>query len=65
MRRIWLVTTNDNVRALCVYQRRGRNMAALRRDAVDVARKIKPQIPETGDHGIAIRHEIEFEFYSI
>lgn len=62
MRRIWLVTTNDNVRALRFYQRRGWNMAALHLDAVDEARKIKPQIPATGADGIAIRHEIEFAF---
>jgi ribosomal protein S18 acetylase RimI-like enzyme len=59
--RAWLVTTNDNIRALRFYQRRGWDMAALHRDAVATARRIKPSIPPTGDHDIAIRHEIEFE----
>ncbi|HTQ12491.1 MAG TPA: GNAT family N-acetyltransferase [Rhizomicrobium sp.] len=59
--RAWLVTTNDNIRALRFYQRRGWNMAALHRGAVDEARKLKPEIPATGADGIPIRHEIEFE----
>jgi GNAT superfamily N-acetyltransferase len=62
MRRVCLVTTNDNIRALRFYQRRGWSMAALHLNAIELAREIKPQIPETGDHAIAIRHEIEFEF---
>jgi len=60
--RVWLVTTNENVRALGFYQRYGWDMVALHRDALSVSRKLKPQIPMTGDDGIAIRHEIEFEF---
>lgn len=60
MRRLCLVTTNDNIHALRFYQRRGWSIVGLHLDAVDAARKIKPQIPATGDHGIAIRHEIEF-----
>jgi hypothetical protein len=43
--RLRLVTTNDNIRALRFYQRRGWRMAALHLDAVDAARKIKPEIP--------------------
>jgi len=61
MLRLRLVTTNDNIRALRFYQRRGWRMAALHLDAVDAARKIKPEIPALGDHDIAIHHEIEFE----
>lgn len=60
--RVWLTTTNENIRALRFYQRRGWDMVALHRDALDVSRKLKPQIPLASDGGIAIRHEIEFEF---
>jgi len=60
-RRVWLVTTNDNVRAMGFYQRRGFNMAALHVDAVSEARSLKPEIPARGLDGIPIRHEIEFE----
>jgi RimJ/RimL family protein N-acetyltransferase len=41
-RRIWLVTTNDNTRALQFYQRQGWDVVALHRDAVTAARRIKP-----------------------
>jgi ribosomal protein S18 acetylase RimI-like enzyme len=58
--RIWLITTNANTRAIRFYQRRGFNLAAVRLNAMDEARKIKPQIPLMED-GIPIAHEFEFE----
>ena len=60
--RLCLVTTNDNIRALRFYQRRGWAMSGFYRDAVTAARRLKPEIPLAGDHDIPIRHEIEFEF---
>lgn len=59
--RVWLLTTNDNLRALRFYQRRGFRLAALYPDALTEARRIKPSIPVTGYHGIPIRDEIELE----
>ena len=59
-RRIWLVTTNDNVAALRFYQRRGMDLVALHRDAVTEGRKLKPSIPQEVD-GIRMRHELELE----
>ena len=60
--RLWLVTTNDNVDALRFYQRRGFRLAALRAGAVDQSRaRLKPEIPEVGDHGIPLRDELELE----
>ncbi|MEI9887899.1 MAG: GNAT family N-acetyltransferase [Rhizomicrobium sp.] len=61
VRRIWLVTSNDNIRAIRFYQKRGWDIAALHRDAIVEARRLKPEIPLVGDNGIPIRHEIEFE----
>jgi ribosomal protein S18 acetylase RimI-like enzyme len=59
---LWLVTTNDNVDALRFYQRRGFRLAALNAGAVDDARaRLKPEIPEVGDHGIPIRDELVLE----
>jgi ribosomal protein S18 acetylase RimI-like enzyme len=59
-RRLWLVTTNDNVDALRFYQRRGFRLTALRPDAVtEVRQSLKPEIPLTGAHGIPIRDELE------
>jgi GNAT superfamily N-acetyltransferase len=61
-RRLWLITTNDNVDALRFYQRRGFRLAALRPGAVDDSRaRLKPEIPEVGDHGIALHDELELE----
>jgi ribosomal protein S18 acetylase RimI-like enzyme len=60
-RRVWLITTNDNLPALRLYQRHGFTLAALRPGAVEAARARKPQIPATGHAGIPIRDEIELE----
>ncbi len=60
--RVWLVTTNDNHRALRAYQRHGFDLVALYRGAVDEARRtLKPDIPATGRDGIPLRHELELE----
>ena len=56
-----LTTTNDNLAALRFYQRRGFRIVGIHRDAVAVARRLKPSIPELGEHGIPLRHEIELE----
>jgi ribosomal protein S18 acetylase RimI-like enzyme len=61
-RRLWLVTTNDNLDALRFYQRRGFRIAQVRPGAVDEARKsLKPAIAEVGSFGIPIRDEIVLE----
>jgi len=60
-RRVWLITTNDNTDALRFYQRRGYRLAAVHPGAVDESRRIKPAIPEVGNHGIPLRDEIELE----
>ena len=60
-RRVWLITTNDNTYAIRFYQKRGFDMAAIHRNAINESRKIKPQIPLTGFDKIPILHEIEFE----
>jgi hypothetical protein len=44
--------------ALRFYQRRGFDLAAVHRDAVTEARRLKPSIPPDAD-GIPIRHELE------
>ena len=59
--RMRLITTNDNVDALRFYQKRGWRLVALRPGAIEESRKLKPEIPETGNDGIPIRDEIELE----
>lgn len=60
-RRLWLITTNDNVDALRFYQRRDLELVAVHRGYREVARRLKPSIPLTGEYGIPIRDEIEME----
>ena len=57
--RVVLSTTNDNLRALGFYQRRGFALVQVRSGAVDKSRKLKPGIPTTGMDGIPLRDEIE------
>jgi ribosomal protein S18 acetylase RimI-like enzyme len=58
--RLWLVTTNDNTDAQAFYRATGFSVVAVRRGAVDAARRtLKPSIPVTGHGGVAIRDEIE------
>ncbi len=60
-RRLWLVTTNDNLDALRFYQKRGFRLVAIRPNALEESRRIKPQIPLIGNDGIPLRDEIELE----
>lgn len=61
IKRLWLVTTNDNLEALKFWQKRGYELVTVHRNAIADARRIKPQIPITGLNGITIRDEIELE----
>ena len=61
LRRVVLITTNDNLHALRFYQKRGFDMIRLYHNALDTARRIKPEIPLTSIDGIPLKHEIELE----
>jgi ribosomal protein S18 acetylase RimI-like enzyme len=60
-RRVWLITTNDNLEALSFYQKLGFRLTKLYPNAVENARRIKPTIPKIGNHGIPLRDELELE----
>lgn len=60
-RRLWLVTSNDNLDAIRFYQRRGMRLVGVHVGAVDRARELKPSIPEVGEYGIPLHDELEFE----
>jgi ribosomal protein S18 acetylase RimI-like enzyme len=60
-RRVFLITTNDNLNALGFYQKRGFELVRIHRGAVNEARKIKPSIPLIGMNKIPLRDEIELE----
>ena len=60
--RLWLITTNNNLRALELYQRWGMEITAFHPHAVTEARRLlKPSIPERDTNGISIAHEFELE----
>jgi GNAT superfamily N-acetyltransferase len=61
MKRIHMVTTNDNNPAIYFYRKRGYSLFAIHENAVDYARKLKPEIPEIGIDNIPIKDEIELE----
>ena len=59
--RIRLVTTNNNLRALAFYQKRGFRLVALVPGAVDEARRVKASIPAEDSRGLPIRDELHLE----
>ena len=63
LQKIVLITTNDNINAIRFYQKREFDMAHLYRNAMDISRKLKPEIPLVGENSIPLRHEIEFELF--
>jgi ribosomal protein S18 acetylase RimI-like enzyme len=60
-RRLFLITTNDNLHALGFYQKRGFKIVTIYPGAVNESRKRKPGIPLIGMNGIPLRDEIELE----
>lgn len=60
-KRLFLITTNDNLRALGFYQRRNFVLVKLYPNAMEETRRIKPAIPLIGYNGIPLRDEIELE----
>jgi ribosomal protein S18 acetylase RimI-like enzyme len=60
-KRLLLITTNDNLNALGFYQKRGFEIVAIHRGAVNESRKRKPSIPLVGYNNIPLRDEIELE----
>ena len=62
-KRLLVITTNDNTHTIRFYQRYGFTIATIYPNSMEKARKIKPEIPLTGDDGIPLRDEIEFEIH--
>ena len=60
-KRLFLITTNDNLHALGFYQKRGFEIVTVYRGAINESRKRKPSIPLVGMNGIPLRDEIELE----
>jgi GNAT superfamily N-acetyltransferase len=61
-RRVWLVTTNDNVHAQAWYEARGFRLAAGHAGGAAASRQLKPSIPLFGHAGVPITDELEYEY---
>ena len=62
-RRLFLITTNNNIHALRFYQKRSFVISAVRINAIAESRRLKPQIPFEDEDGLPIRDEIELEIF--
>lgn len=60
---VWLITTNDNINAICFYLKLGFYLIKVYPDALTESRKIKPEIPIIGANGIPMRDELEFTYH--
>ena len=58
---ILLVTSNDNIDAFRFYQKKGFRIIKIYPNAIEEARKLKPQIPKTGYYEIPMKDAIELE----
>lgn len=56
-----VITTNDNLRAIGFFQKRGFRLVKLYVNAMDFVRKIKPDVPLKGENDIPLNDELEFE----
>jgi ribosomal protein S18 acetylase RimI-like enzyme len=60
-RRLWLVTTNDNTRAIRFYQLWSMDLCAFHRHGARRSREAKPSLPKHGAEGIPLNYELVFE----
>lgn len=60
--RVFLTTSNDNLRALGFYQRRGFRPVAVHRGMIDRYRDMVKAIPRVGMNRVPLRDEIELEY---
>lgn len=66
IKRLWGITTNDNIETIGFVQKLGFRLVAIHPSSVTQARQsLKPEIPLIGVHGIPLRDEIEFEYPSL
>jgi ribosomal protein S18 acetylase RimI-like enzyme len=60
-KKMWLITTNDNIDAQRFFQRRGFTISNVRLGGMTKIRLLKPNVPKTGYYDIPVRDEIEME----
>ena len=62
-KQVWLITTNDNLNAISFYKKLGYKLTEVFPNAVELSRKIKPEIPLVAENGIPIRDELKFVMF--
>ncbi len=60
-RKIWTITTNDNLDAQRFFQRRGFVLTNVRIGGMAKIRLLKPSVPRIGYYDLPIRDEFEYE----
>lgn len=62
-KRLWLITTNNNIAAQKFYQSLGFKLVKTHVDAITNSRFLKPEIPEKDSEGVPIKDELEYELW--
>ena len=60
-RKIWTITTNDNLDAQRFFQRRGFLLTNVRIGGMTKIRLLKPNVPKVGYYDLPVRDEFEYE----
>jgi N-acetylglutamate synthase-like GNAT family acetyltransferase len=60
-RKIWTITTNDNLDAQRFFQRRGFLLTGVRIGGMTKIRLLKPNVPKVGYYDLPVRDEFEYE----
>ncbi len=61
LKKVCLVTTNDNLNGIGFWQKRGFKLVKVYPGSMEYVRKIKPAVPLIGENGIPLRDELELE----
>jgi N-acetylglutamate synthase-like GNAT family acetyltransferase len=61
LKKVALVTTNDNLHGIGFWQKRGFSLVKVYPNSMEYIRKIKPAVPLIGENSIPLRDELELE----
>ena len=61
LKKVCLVTTNDNLNGIGFWQKRGFKLVKVYPGSMEFVRQIKPALPLIGENGIPLRDELELE----
>jgi N-acetylglutamate synthase-like GNAT family acetyltransferase len=61
IKKICLVTTNDNLNGIVFWQKRGFKLVKVYPGSMEYVRQIKPAVPLIGENGIPLMDELELE----